>query len=305
MAFDLSVVIPVFNEEHVLPLLLGEVLEGSNLCTERFEIILVNDGSRDLTSEKLESICFEDRRVKVIELNKNYGHQAALLVGLSHAKGTYVLTMDADLQHPPSLIPDLYQEIIKGYDVVSGVRRVKDFYSAKVFLSALFYEIFNLLTDVKIVKGAADFRIVSQKVLNDLAQVKKRVLFFRAFVATKKYRVSYLKYDEEKRKHGRSKYSYSKMFDLAFVGLMSFSSLWVKFMFAIIVLLCPFILYVLSGYCLSREMNWSFYMLVPIFILYTYVLSHFCFYLYREARFYFRNKENPAYEIKRKIGHWV
>lgn len=218
-----SVVIPAFNEEGNIPLLtekLTAVLENYH----DYRILFVDDGSRDHTPDVIKDIREKNPRVQYISLTRNFGHQNALKAGLDHAEGDCVITMDADLQHPPELVPQLIDKWQAGYDVVYTVRSDDPNLSwFKRKTSGLFYRLLRWLSDMKIPKGAADFRLLDRSVVEVFKDIKEYFLFFRGITHWVGFRQYALPYTPEKRFSGKSKYSVKQMMGFAITGITSFS----------------------------------------------------------------------------------
>lgn len=221
----LSVVIPVLNEQGNIPVLyesLEPVLRAVHLP---YEIIFVDDGSRDRSAEEVERLHARNPRVKLISLSRNFGHQIALSAGLEHAGGNAVITMDGDLQHPPELIPTLVEKWREGYAIVYTVRR--DSREAGLFKrwsAAMFYRLINLMTKTPIPVGAADFRLLDRIVVDELLKLKEHARFFRGLVSWVGFRQIDVPYTAPPRLAGRSGYSFARMVRFAMDGITSFSS---------------------------------------------------------------------------------
>jgi len=221
---EVSVVIPVCNEEAIIEALHLRVSGTLRAATDSYELVYVDDGSRDRTRDLLERICEVDPRVQAICLSRNFGHQAALLAGLDHARGRAVVMMDGDLQHPPELIPDLLERWRAGYDVVYTVRRTEAGL-LKRSTGRTFYAVFRWLTRINLESGAADFRLLDGRVVDALHRFRERFLFFRGLVGWMGFRTVAVPYDAAPRLAGDSKYTLRRMLRLALDGLFSFSVL--------------------------------------------------------------------------------
>jgi dolichol-phosphate mannosyltransferase len=221
----ISVVIPAFNEEGCLGELhrrLGEVLQGIGLD---YEIIFIDDGSRDATFEDLRKLREIDPRVRGFRLSRNFGHQAALSAGLQHARGDAVVTMDADLQHPPELLPELLAHWKQGNEIVYTVRRgTADSTASKNFTSGLYYRLLNFLSPIPIIPGAADFRLLDRKAVEALNAMPERARFFRGLIPWIGFKQVEVPFEAPERFAGETKYSYRKMFQLALHGILSLSA---------------------------------------------------------------------------------
>lgn len=218
---DTTIVIPLYNEEKTVPLLLQALSKLVELLPN-LEIIFVNDGSTDATVEKLSMASFA---ATVISLSRNFGHQAALLAGLETAKGEIVITMDGDLQHPPDLILKMLEAHKQGVDIVLTQRIDEGTVGlAKKESSSLFYTLLNAISSQKIVVSSSDFRSLNRKALNALLMMPEKRKFLRGMVQWVGFTQIILPFQAEKRKEGKSKYTWSKMMQLALFGITSFST---------------------------------------------------------------------------------
>ena len=219
-----SVVIPAFNEAGNLPKLLMNILEVLE-ASENYEVIFVDDGSSDETLDVLKTLHDMNENVHFVSLSRNFGHQYALKAGLDHATGDCVISMDADLQHPPALIPEMIAKWRQGYDVVNTHRNANGNLSFfKRTTSSLFYRTINVLSPVKIEEGAADFRLIDRAVADVLKRSVERDPFFRGLIPWMGFRTYTLNYDLTPRFSGKTKYSPKKMFLFAANGITSFST---------------------------------------------------------------------------------
>ena len=218
-----SVVVPCFNEAgniQALYDLLHPVLQEHT----RYELIFVDDGSTDSTADLIHGLRAKNNSVKLISLSRNFGHQAALKAGLDHAEGDCVISLDADLQHPPELIPDLIKKWKEGYEVVFTQREEDPNLSwLKRATSKLFYRLAQKLTSVQIHQGTADFRLLDRAVVNVLKELDESYLFIRGLVSWVGFRQTAISYKASDRYSGTTNYTYRKMFSLALSGITSFS----------------------------------------------------------------------------------
>lgn len=219
-----GIVVPVYNEEDALLAFHQQLCEAVNSLPYRFLIYYVNDGSTDRTCELLERLTCEDTRVTVIELSRNFGHQAALTAGLDAAEGDYVISMDGDGQHPPAMIGAMLELANAGYDLVLTQR--SDELSGSFFkrqTAALFYRLINRIGDTQVLPGGADFRLMSRMVVDALKQMREYHRFLRGMVSWMGFRTVILPYTPPERLAGRSKYTIKKMLRLATNAIFSFS----------------------------------------------------------------------------------
>jgi len=221
-----TIVLPAYNEATALPVLYRRLLP---MCASeakyRFEFLIVDDGSTDDTLEVLRNLAAQDDRVRFISLSRNFGHQAALSAGLDHADGDAIVFLDADLQHPPELIPDLLRLWEGGADVVDTIRRDDARLPlVKRLTSSGFYRVLNWVSSVRINPGAADFRLLGRAAADGLRRVNERARFIRGLVQWIGFRHETVEYTPDARIAGHSRFSLKKMLRLAFDGIFSFST---------------------------------------------------------------------------------
>ncbi len=224
----LSIVIPVYNEEATLPLLFAEldrVLEMLTVGAGEVEIVLVNDGSRDRSWDRIVSRCDQDSRCVGINLSRNFGHQAALVAGLEMARGESVISMDADLQDPPDLISKMLEARRCGYDVVYATRvaRGKETWEKKV-TAKLFYRVMSAISGVSIPENTGDFRLVSRRALIEILKLRESHRFLRGLVPWVGFPQTQVFYNRADRVTGSTHYSWRKMLLLALDGIASMST---------------------------------------------------------------------------------
>ncbi len=222
----IHIVIPAYNEAVSLPVLHERLAKVASVETAyEFRFLIVDDGSTDDTQRVVRELAARDPRVRLLVLSRNFGHQAALSAGLDHADGDALVFLDADLQHPPELVPELLRKWEHGAQVVDTIRI--DDKQASLFKRATsrgFYRLINLLSEVRIEPGGADFRLLDRSAAAALRQVKERARFVRGLVQWIGFRHDRIEYRPEARFAGTSKFSLRKMLRLAFDGLYSFSS---------------------------------------------------------------------------------
>jgi glycosyltransferase involved in cell wall biosynthesis len=222
-AFLLSVVIPAFNESENIHHML-DVLENELVKYDNYEVIIVDDGSSDNSLEVIKEQHRLNNRFNYISLSRNFGHQFALKAGLDNSKGDCVISMDGDLQHPPELIHQMIDLWLAGNDVVYTIREDgDDVTNFKKRTASFFYFLVNKIADVKITKGAADFRLLDRKVVNIISSINDAHLFLRGVIPWIGFKQVPVKYKANKRFAGESKYTFFKMFKFATNGITSFS----------------------------------------------------------------------------------
>jgi dolichol-phosphate mannosyltransferase len=229
---DLSIVVPLYNEEgNVVPLVERIVGIARRMPgVKRYEIVLVNDGSRDRTLAQIREQMARHRDIVLVNLSRNFGHQIAATAGLDIAQGQVVVLMDGDLQDPPELIEQFLERYRAGYDVVYAVRRTRKGESGfKLFTARLFYRIIKRLTNVSIPVDTGDFRLMSRRVVEALKRSRERHRFLRGMVSWIGYNQTGVEYDREERFSGQTKYPVSKMLKFAIDGITSFSDVPLRF----------------------------------------------------------------------------
>ncbi len=220
--FLLSVVIPVYNEEHNIDPLLDRLI--SNIKNFNYELIFVSDGSRDKTPEIIKQKAEENKNIKLLSFNRNFGHQMAIIAGYKVASGDVVVSIDADLQDPPEIIPQMVAEWEKGAKIVYAKRNKRDFDDwFKRTTAGWFYTFMNYLSDYNIPENVGDFRLLDRDVIDFINKLPEHSPFLRGLVAWSGYKESYVHFDREKRFSGKTHYSIPKMVNFALDGITSFS----------------------------------------------------------------------------------
>ena len=219
-----SVVAPVFNEIDCLDEFYKVVFEVMSSTNEPWELILVDDGSIDGSTEKIRQLAENDEHVRPVIFARNFGHQIAVTAGLDYSRGDAVIIIDADLQDPPEVMLELIAKWKEGYEVVYAVRRKREGESwFKLFTASLFYRIIYRITDVKIPLDAGDFRLLDRKIVDIMGQMRERHRFLRGMTAWIGFRQIGVEYDRKERFAGTTKYSFRKMLKLALNAITSFS----------------------------------------------------------------------------------
>ena len=222
---SMSIVLPAHNEaDNITPMYDSLVSVLSPLGLREFEILFIDDGSTDRTSQRVADLAATDSRVKLIELLRPFGHQAALTAGLMHARGDVVITMDADLQHPAEMIPLMLERFRAGSDVVYARRKGQQRGLCKNLLSAAFYACFKRTTRVAVFDGVSDFRLMSSRIVHILNTMEERDRFLRGMVPWIGGRSDVVEYSLQPRIHGAPSYTLSQSLRLGLAGLMSFST---------------------------------------------------------------------------------
>ena len=298
-----SIVIPAYNEEGNIKAFLERV-QNTMIDLYEYEVIFVNDGSSDNTYQELKKASLTYSWVGFISLSRNFGHQYALKAGLDSCTGDCLVTLDADLQHPPELISKLIEYWESGIDIVYTIRQDdKNLGFIKRKTSKLFYKILNLLGGIELEEGSADFRLIDKKVVTLFKQnIKEYHLFMRGMVSWVGYSQVAVSYKPEKRFAGSSKYSMKKMVRFAIEGLTSFSTLPLKFAVYLgaIVSSCSFLycLYVLYGYLFtSKNVEGWTSMMISILVLSGFQLLSIGLLGIYIGKIFFEVKGRPSYII--------
>ena len=222
---DISVVIPLYNEASVVEELYARLSRSLTAITLHYEILFVNDGSDDVSLERIKAIAIQDQKVKYIGFTRNFGHQAALMAGLNYCSGKAVVIMDGDLQDPPELIPALYKKYREGYKVVTAKRNTRAGEGIFKRLTAkYFYRIFSRITNFYMPLDTGDFRIIDRCVVEALTKMSERNVFIRGQIAWLGYKQTYVLFDRNERQQGKTAYSFRKMVRFALDGITSFSN---------------------------------------------------------------------------------
>jgi dolichol-phosphate mannosyltransferase len=272
---QIDLVIPLFNEQDVLALFHARLCAVIDGLPYAFQILYVNDGSQDATAERLAELAAADGRVTVLELSRNFGHQAALTAGIDASQGDYVITLDGDGEHPVELIPEMIALALQGYDLVLTQRQESQ--QAGFFkraTSGLFYRLINRLGSTKILPGSADFRLMNRAAAQALSSMREYQRFIRGMVSWMGYKTIILPYQPAPRLAGRSKYSLRQMLRLAFNAIFSFSlvplylsiSLGAIFLFLALIEVIYVLSFWVSGQQSTLAPGWSSLMFVLLFV---------------------------------------
>jgi len=309
MQKDISVIIPIYYEEdNIYPLYnrLVKVLKEDMALD--YEIIFVNDGSKDNSVNIIEKLIIKDQSVRLIDFSRNFGHQIAVTAGIDQSNGRVVVLIDADLQDPPELIEEMYQKYLEGYDVVYAKRkdRIGESFFKK-FTAKMFYKLLNLITEINIPLDTGDFRLMSSRVVDQLKKMPEKNRFIRGMVTWIGFEQTYIEYDRDKRYSGETGYSLMKMTNFSLDGITSFSTFPLKIatIMGSIISVISFI-YILNIVYLKFFTNstvpgWSSLMVSTLFlggfILLTLgIMGEYIARIYKEL------KRRPHYIIKDRFG---
>ncbi len=303
-----SVVVPVYNEESVVEECYRRLKEVMDKTKEPYELIFVNDGSRDSTAEIVGNLCAKDKNVKLIHFSRNFGHQTAITAGMDFSSGQAVVVIDADLQDPPSVILQMIEKWKEGYDVVYGQREKRKGESLfKKATAKLFYRLLASMTSVDIPVDTGDFRLIDRKVCDVMRQLTEKNRYVRGLVSWTGFRQTSVRYVREERYAGETKYPLRKMIRFAMDGITTFSykplriSAYIGFLLAffsflyLIVVLCLrlFTDMTVAGWTsiLAVSLIFNGVVLIMLGIMGEYI-----------GRIYDETKNRPLYIVQEKIG---
>ena len=220
----LSVVIPFYNEENMIQKMYDELVKEINQITKaEFEIIFINDGSKDRTFERMLAIAAGDSRVKYISFSRNFGKEAGTIAGLEYATGEAVILMDGDLQHPPALLPQMIKAYEEGYDVVSARRTRTGEKPHRTFLAKHFYRLANKMMDIELMDGVSEFRLFSRKAVRAILSLQEYNRFSKGIFAWIGFKEKVIEYENQVRTVGETKYSLKFSLNYAIQGILSFN----------------------------------------------------------------------------------
>ncbi|MFO7723278.1 MAG: glycosyltransferase family 2 protein [Bacteroidales bacterium] len=269
----LSVVIPVMNEEKNIPELIQRLRTSAEEITTDYELIFVNDGSRDATLAAIQSFALQDPRIRYISFSRNFGHQIAVSAGLDHAFGDAVVIIDGDLQDPPELIPKLYAKYLEGYQVVYARRSERKGETIfKKITAKWFYRTLNRITEIEIPLDTGDFRLIDKKIADHLRGMPEPNKFLRGQIAWLGYRQTFVEFSRDPRKAGKTGYPLKKMLRFALDGITGFSNAPLRFVTnaGIIVSILAFliILYALYSHLILHQTisGWTSLIISMMFI---------------------------------------
>ncbi len=306
----ISIVIPMYYEEEVAKQCYEKVTEVmSNLNNYDYEIIFVDDGSKDKTLEILENIQKNDIKVKIISFSRNFGHQAAVTAGIKYVTGDAAVIIDADLQDPPETIPDMIRLWEDGNDVVYGKRKSREGESKFKLLSAkMFYKVLNALSDVEIPKDTGDFRLVDKKVLDVVNNMPEHNKFLRGLFSWTGFEQKAYEYERKERVAGKTKYPLKKMLKLASDGIISFSTKPLKLVINLgiitIFISMAVLIYSIISYILKLNNLASGWTSIMVAITFFSGVQLLCIGIVGEyiKRIYDETRKRPEYIIKKKIN---
>lgn len=304
MSKKVCVIIPAYNEEGNIRAIAAAVDKEFAILSCDYYILFIDDGSTDNTLSLMEQLSLENNKIRFISFSKNYGHQVALKAGIDHSDADCTITMDADMQHPPSMIAALIKKWEEGYNVVYTIRKdQKNLSFFKRISSALFYKILGKLSDIEVENGSADFRLLDKKATDEIRKIKEPDVFLRGLVKWIGFKQVSIAYEPAERFSGNTKYSYRKMMLLALQGITSFSTkplyaaIYIGFTFSILSLLyIPFAVY--SYFTNHTVSGWSSLIVTVTFLggLQLIILGIIGLYL---GKLFMQSKGRPMYIISK------
>ena len=307
----ISVVIPMYYEEEVAKECYEKVSNVLKSLEKKYdyEIIFVNDGSKDKTLEILKDIAKDDKRAKIISFSRNFGHQAAVTAGLKEVSGDAIVIIDADLQDPPELIPQMLELWEQGNEVIYGKRKTRKGESAfKLLTAKMFYKTLNALSDVEIPKDTGDFRLSDRKVVDVINSLPEHNKFLRGLFSWVGFKQEAYEYERQERYAGKTKYPLKKMLKLASDGIISFSTKPLKLVGALgvvsIIISIILLIYALISYIFKLNQlsaGWTSIIVAVTFFAGVQLLSLWVISEYI-GRIYDESKGRPQYIVDKKIN---
>lgn len=227
----ISVVVPCYNEQEVLPMFYEEITKVTDGMKKEnpeleFEYLFINDGSKDKTLEIFRELAAKDKRVRYISFSRNFGKESGIYAGLKNSKGDYVVVMDADLQHPPAFLPEMYNYVKDGEFDCATTRRISRQGESKVrsYFARMFYKIMNRISDTEIVDGAQDFRFMTRQMVDAVLSMSEYNRFSKGIFSWVGFRVKYMPYENVERPAGTTSWSFWGLFKYSLEGIMAFST---------------------------------------------------------------------------------
>ena len=306
---DISIVIPILNEEESVDELCNRIIKVIGLLKLTYEVIFIDDVSNDKTMEKLQYINKHNDSIKIVQFSRRFGYQESIFAGLELASGKIIITMDSDLQHPPEMIKDMVIKSQEGYEVINMVRH--NMYQRSLIPklgSRLFYKLINLISPTPVVADSADFRLYSRKVVDTLLKLPERSLFLRGLIGWVGFKQLNLPFDEQKRVSGRSKFKFLTSVRLFVDGIISFSTspLYFAIYIGMIIMTLGFLygLWVITNVFVNANYSpagWPTIICLILFIggIIMLLLGVIGLYI---SKLFIEVKSRPRYIVDRKIG---
>lgn len=298
----ITIVVPMYCEENLVYEFYDRLKKVIDISNTDYEIIFVNDGSKDSTLEKLKLICNMDSRCRIIDFSRNFGHQIAITAGINNSKGDAVIIIDGDLQDPPEVIPDMIEKWKQGFDVVYGRRLERKGETwFKITSAKIFYKFLSRVSEIDIPQNTGDFRLMDKKVVDSFNSMEEKSRFVRGMVSWVGFRQTYVDFKRDERLNGYTKYSLGKMFSLAENGIISFSSKPIKFIIVLGIMIEVISSIMMINGVINRLNKEFIIASLVIFFIGIQVISLGIIGLYI-SRIYEESKNRPLYIIKDKIN---
>ncbi len=299
----ISLVIPVYNEEVLIDELIERSIKVLSEISDHFEILFVDDGSQDGTLKKLLQHRDNEKRIKILSLSRNFGHQAALTAGLEHAKGDYIAMMDGDLQDPPELLREMYMKLKSGEcDVINGKRRSRRGSIGRRMLTYIFHKLFKRVSGLGEIENVGNYSMLNRNALNGLLTLKEKIRYLPGLRSFMGFKQGYIEYVREERKKGKSKMNIWKLWLLGSDAIFSFSKIPLKIclflgLFGVVVFLLAGIYVLIAKIFGFALLGWSstllsIYFLGSIQLTFLGVLGEYVFRTYKESQ------NRPIYLVK-------
>ncbi len=310
----ISIVVPCYNEQEALLLFYKEICKIIDTMEQKhhlcFEILFVNDGSKDNTLALMKKLSVQDTRVRYLSFSRNFGKDAAIFAGIEHVKGNYVCLMDADLQDPPALLEEMYLEIKNnGYDCVAARRETRTGEPPiRSFFARCFYKIINRISDTNIVDGARDFRLMNRKMVNAVLEIREYNRFSKGILGWVGFRCKWIGYDNVERAAGSTKWSFWKLFLYSLDGIFAFSTVPLAISSVLGIVICTvsflYMLYIIAKTILFGDAVAGYPSLVSI-ILFASGIQLFCLGIMGQylSKLYMEVKKRPIYIIQEQSEH--
>ena len=295
----ISIIVPCYNEEATIKYFYDAVNKVAKTMNYRFEYLFVNDGSKDQTEKILKEYSEKDERVKYINFSRNFGKEAAMYSGLKYATGDFIAIMDADLQDPPELLPDMVKILENGYYDIVGTRRVtrKGEPVIRSFFARCFYKIINKLSTIEMVDGARDFRLMKKSVVKSILELKEYSRYSKGLFSFVGYNTKWLEYENLPRVAGNTKWSFWKLFIYAIEGIVAFTTvpltisiiLGMMFFLAFLVTL---IITLINGLGIAYHLMWIIFLISSFLFTILGIIGEYL------SKTYLEVKRRPIYYIR-------
>ncbi len=304
----LSVVVPAYNEEEVLPHFYEEITKVCGGLNEQYdyELLFVDDGSKDGTLAKLKELHSQDDHVKYVSFSRNFGKESAMLAGLTKASGDLVVMMDADLQHDPGLIPEMLKYIEEGYDTVTTVRDRKGEPFLRSLFSSMFYKVMKSSEKVQLEQNSQDFRMMTRKVVDAILELKEYNRFSKGIFSWVGFKTKYISVNNRKREFGSTKWSFRGLVSYSIDGITSFSEKPLKLattlgIFITILSIISAIVLLIQTLGMEKELSTIGAVLTAVFFMGGIQLMTIGIVSTYVGKIYLETKERPVYIIREEL----